>query len=113
MVPLLVYTGDYLQVGTLTLSQLPFLAPSDNPRVVTSNLTSHSFTLSWKDYSTESQPGFIQGYYLYLKSKAGEQCLPGFKKTGLLTGNFYFLAFLSLYSFKILLEIIGKAACSL
>uniref|UniRef100_A0A8D1T2I9 Oncostatin-M-specific receptor subunit beta n=2 Tax=Sus scrofa TaxID=9823 RepID=A0A8D1T2I9_PIG len=63
------------------------LAPSDNPRVVTSNLTSHSFTLSWKDYSTEPQPGFIQGYYLYLKSKAGEQCLPGFKKTGLLTGD--------------------------
>uniref|UniRef100_A0A8C3VMW0 Oncostatin-M-specific receptor subunit beta n=1 Tax=Catagonus wagneri TaxID=51154 RepID=A0A8C3VMW0_9CETA len=65
------------------------LAPSDNPRVVTSHLTSHSFTLTWKDYSTESQPGFIQGYYLYLKSKVGEQCLPGFEKTGLTDDSVY------------------------
>ncbi|XP_059948806.1 oncostatin-M-specific receptor subunit beta isoform X1 [Mesoplodon densirostris] len=57
------------------------LAPSDNPQVVMSNLTSHSFTLSWKDYSTESQPGFIQGYHVYLKPKAGEQCHPAFEKT--------------------------------
>eukprot|EP00069_Balaena_mysticetus_P004006 bmy_17060T0 len=57
------------------------LAPSDNPQVVMSNLTSHSFTLSWKDYSTESQPGFIQGYHVYLKPKAGEQCPPAFEKT--------------------------------
>ncbi|XP_057566231.1 oncostatin-M-specific receptor subunit beta isoform X2 [Hippopotamus amphibius kiboko] len=56
-------------------------APSDNPQVVMSNLTSHSFVLSWKDYSTESQPGFIQGYHVYLKPKAGEQCHPGFEKT--------------------------------
>ncbi|CAK7303244.1 Oncostatin-M-specific receptor subunit beta [Vulpes lagopus] len=55
------------------------LAPSDNPRVVMSNLTSHSFTLSWKDYSTESQPSFIRGYHVYLKSKAG-QCHPGSEK---------------------------------
>ncbi|XP_014637083.1 PREDICTED: oncostatin-M-specific receptor subunit beta isoform X2 [Ceratotherium simum simum] len=55
------------------------LAPSDNPQVVMSNLTSHSFTLSWKDYSTESQPGFIRGYHVYLKSKEGE-CHPGFEK---------------------------------
>ncbi|XP_067586663.1 oncostatin-M-specific receptor subunit beta isoform X2 [Pseudorca crassidens] len=57
------------------------LAPSDNPQVVMSKLTSHSFTLSWKDYSTESQPGFIQGYHVYLKPKAGEQCHPAFEKT--------------------------------
>lgn len=55
------------------------LAPSDNPQVVISNLTSHSFNLSWKDYSIDSQPGFIQGYHVYLKSKA-EQCQPGFEK---------------------------------
>uniref|UniRef100_A0A8C6E3B2 Oncostatin-M-specific receptor subunit beta n=1 Tax=Moschus moschiferus TaxID=68415 RepID=A0A8C6E3B2_MOSMO len=57
------------------------LAPSYNPQVVMSNLTSHSFTLSWKDYPTESQTGFIQGYYVYLKSKAGEKCHHGFEKT--------------------------------
>ncbi|VCW98898.1 unnamed protein product, partial [Gulo gulo] len=55
------------------------LAPSDNPQVVMTNLTSHSFTLSWKNYSTESQPSFIQGYHVYLKSKAG-QCHSGSEK---------------------------------
>ncbi|XP_047587214.1 oncostatin-M-specific receptor subunit beta [Lutra lutra] len=55
------------------------LAPSDNPQVVMTNLTSHSFTLSWKNYSTESQPGFIQGYHVYLKSKAG-RCHSGSEK---------------------------------
>ncbi|XP_010998904.1 oncostatin-M-specific receptor subunit beta isoform X1 [Camelus dromedarius] len=59
------------------------LAPSDNPQVVVSNLTSHSFTLSWKDYSTDSQLGFIQGYYVYLRSKAEKECHPGFKKATL------------------------------
>nr|XP_020145661.1 oncostatin-M-specific receptor subunit beta isoform X2 [Microcebus murinus] len=55
------------------------LAPSDNPHVVTNNLTSHSFTLSWKNYSTKSQPAFIRGYHVYLKSKE-EQCQPGAEK---------------------------------
>ncbi|XP_045042243.2 oncostatin-M-specific receptor subunit beta isoform X2 [Desmodus rotundus] len=55
-------------------------APSDTPQVLIHNLTSHSFTLSWKDYSTDSQPGFVCGYYVYLKSKT-EQCLPEFQKT--------------------------------
>ncbi|XP_044088452.1 oncostatin-M-specific receptor subunit beta [Neovison vison] len=55
------------------------LAPSDNPQVVMTNLTSHSFTLSWKNYSTESQPSFIQGYHVYLKSKAG-RCHSGSEK---------------------------------
>ncbi|XP_045421726.1 oncostatin-M-specific receptor subunit beta isoform X1 [Lemur catta] len=55
------------------------LAPSDNPQVVMNNLTSHSFTLSWKNYSTKSQPAFIKGYRVYLKSKAG-QCHPGAEK---------------------------------
>ncbi|KAM5257770.1 oncostatin-M-specific receptor subunit beta isoform 2-T6 [Hipposideros larvatus] len=55
------------------------LAPSNNPQVTISNLTSHSFILSWKDYSTDSQSGFIQGYYVYLKHTA-EQCHPGFEK---------------------------------
>ncbi|XP_030894200.1 oncostatin-M-specific receptor subunit beta [Leptonychotes weddellii] len=55
------------------------LALSDNPQVVMSNLTSRSFTLSWKDYSIESQPSFIQGYHIYLKSKAG-QCHSGSEK---------------------------------
>ncbi|XP_021572500.1 oncostatin-M-specific receptor subunit beta-like [Carlito syrichta] len=58
------------------------LAPSDNPKVTVDKLTSRSFTLSWKDYSTESQPGFIQGYHVYLKSKAS-QCHLGFKKAAL------------------------------
>ncbi|XP_019592870.2 oncostatin-M-specific receptor subunit beta isoform X1 [Rhinolophus sinicus] len=58
------------------------LAPSENPQVAVSNLTSHSFTLSWKDYSTDSQPGFIQGYHVYLKPKV-EQCHPGFEKVAL------------------------------
>nr|XP_008260351.1 oncostatin-M-specific receptor subunit beta isoform X2 [Oryctolagus cuniculus]XP_008260352.1 oncostatin-M-specific receptor subunit beta isoform X2 [Oryctolagus cuniculus] len=53
------------------------LAPSYNPQVTIKNLTSHSFTLSWEDYSTESQPSFILGYHVYLKSKA-MQCHPGF-----------------------------------
>ncbi|XP_008566724.1 PREDICTED: oncostatin-M-specific receptor subunit beta [Galeopterus variegatus] len=55
------------------------LAPSDNPQVAVSNLTSHSFTLNWNNYPTESQPGFIRGYHVYLKSKA-MQCHQGFEK---------------------------------
>ncbi|XP_036163817.1 oncostatin-M-specific receptor subunit beta isoform X1 [Myotis myotis] len=55
------------------------LAPANNPRVYISNLTLHSFTLSWTDYATDSQPGFIQGYRVYLRSKE-EQCPPGFTK---------------------------------
>ncbi|XP_049718669.1 oncostatin-M-specific receptor subunit beta isoform X1 [Elephas maximus indicus] len=55
------------------------LPPSDNPQVTTSSLTSHSFTLNWKDYSIESQPGFIRGYNVYLKSKM-EQCTSGFER---------------------------------
>ncbi|KAF6126217.1 oncostatin M receptor [Phyllostomus discolor] len=54
--------------------------PSDLPQVLVHNLTSHSFTLSWKDYATDSQPGFIRGYRVYLKSQA-EQCQPEFQKT--------------------------------
>ncbi|XP_036919107.1 oncostatin-M-specific receptor subunit beta isoform X2 [Sturnira hondurensis] len=61
-------------------------APSDTPQVLVYNLTSHSFTLSWKDYSTDPQPGFICGYYVYLKSKA-EQCQPDFQKTVLPDGS--------------------------
>ncbi|XP_032134799.1 oncostatin-M-specific receptor subunit beta isoform X1 [Sapajus apella] len=62
------------------------LAPSDNPHVLVDKLTSHSFTLSWKYYSTESQPGFIQGYHVYLKSKA-RQCHPRFEKAILSDGS--------------------------
>uniref|UniRef100_G1S2U3 Oncostatin-M-specific receptor subunit beta n=1 Tax=Nomascus leucogenys TaxID=61853 RepID=G1S2U3_NOMLE len=62
------------------------LAPSDNPHVLVDTLTSHSFTLSWKDYSTESQPGFIQGYHVYLKSQA-RQCHPRFEKAVLSDGS--------------------------
>ncbi|XP_053513264.1 oncostatin-M-specific receptor subunit beta isoform X1 [Artibeus jamaicensis] len=61
-------------------------APSDAPQVLVYNLTSHAFTLSWKDYSTDSQPGFICGYYVYLRSKA-EQCHPEFQKTVLPDGS--------------------------
>ncbi|KAK2117769.1 hypothetical protein P7K49_004656 [Saguinus oedipus] len=64
------------------------LAPSDNPHVLVDKLTSHSFTLSWKYYSTESQPGFIQGYHVYLKSKA-RQCHPRFEKAVLSDGSEY------------------------
>ncbi|XP_066234814.1 oncostatin-M-specific receptor subunit beta isoform X2 [Saccopteryx leptura] len=53
--------------------------PSDNPRVSISNQTAQSFTLNWKDYSTDSQPGFIRGYHVYLRYK-GKQCHPGFNK---------------------------------
>uniref|UniRef100_A0A8C0XI00 Oncostatin-M-specific receptor subunit beta n=1 Tax=Castor canadensis TaxID=51338 RepID=A0A8C0XI00_CASCN len=55
------------------------LAPSKNPQVVMSNLTSSSFMLSWTSYPTEFQSGFIQGYHVYLKSKE-RQCQPGFEK---------------------------------
>ncbi|XP_042638333.1 oncostatin-M-specific receptor subunit beta [Orycteropus afer afer] len=58
------------------------LAPSSNPKVATDSLTSRSFTLNWQGYSTESQPGFIKGYYVYLKSRM-EQCTPGFKRDNL------------------------------
>lgn len=58
------------------------LVPSTKPQVVMNNLTPHSFTLSWENYPTESQPGFIQGYHVYLKSKA-RQCHPGFEKANL------------------------------
>ncbi|KAM8819655.1 oncostatin-M-specific receptor subunit beta isoform 1-T1 [Rhynchonycteris naso] len=53
--------------------------PSDNPRVFISNQTAQSFTLNWKGYSTDSQPGFIRGYHVYLRYKA-KQCHPGFNK---------------------------------
>lgn len=70
--------GEYFQILTLlTLTSFP--APADNPHVTINNLTFHSFTLSWKDYATDSQPGFIQGYRVYLRSKSG-QCHPGFTK---------------------------------
>ncbi|XP_062067679.1 oncostatin-M-specific receptor subunit beta isoform X2 [Lepus europaeus] len=55
------------------------LAPSYNPQVNIKNLTSHSFTLSWENYSTEYQPSFILGYHVYLKSKA-MQCHSGFEE---------------------------------
>ncbi|XP_069897172.1 oncostatin-M-specific receptor subunit beta isoform X3 [Dipodomys merriami] len=55
------------------------LTPSMNPQVTVKNLTSHSFVLSWTDYSTNDQSGFIQGYHVYLKSK-NRQCQPGFEK---------------------------------
>lgn len=98
---------DNFQITTLFLPQLPFLAPSENPQVAVSNLTSHSFSLSWKDYSTDSQPSFIQGYHVYLKPKE-EQCHPGFEKV-VLSGDFFLL----FHSFQILLfEIMGKAAMS-
>ncbi|XP_076973150.1 oncostatin-M-specific receptor subunit beta isoform X3 [Tamandua tetradactyla] len=58
------------------------LAPSDNPNVIMSHLTPHSFTLSWKNYSTESQPGFIRGYHVYLKPKVGE-CNTDYEKADL------------------------------
>ncbi|XP_006889640.1 PREDICTED: oncostatin-M-specific receptor subunit beta-like [Elephantulus edwardii] len=56
------------------------LAPSDNPLVIIDSLTPHSFSMSWKKHSTESQPGFIKGYYIYLKTKM-DKCSPGFKRT--------------------------------
>ncbi|KAM6222517.1 oncostatin-M-specific receptor subunit beta [Rhynchocyon petersi] len=55
------------------------LAPSDSPVVNISSLTSHYLTLSWQNYSTESKPGFVIGYYLYLKTKTN-QCIPGFQR---------------------------------
>ncbi|XP_023567652.1 oncostatin-M-specific receptor subunit beta isoform X2 [Octodon degus] len=58
------------------------LAPSDSPQVVVRNLTSHSFALSWKAYDTESQSGFIQGYYVCLKSNT-TQCHPDSVRVGL------------------------------
>jgi hypothetical protein len=76
---------------TFFLTQLPFLAPSKNPQVVMSNLTSSSFMLSWTSYPTEFQSGFIQGYHVYLKSKE-RQCQPGFEKA-VLPGNIYFYLF--------------------
>lgn len=45
------------------------LAPLENPNVKIINLTSNSFILSWQNYSSDSQPGFIKGYTVYLKSK--------------------------------------------
>ncbi|KAM5168066.1 LOW QUALITY PROTEIN: oncostatin-M-specific receptor subunit beta [Callospermophilus lateralis] len=55
------------------------LAPLDSPQVNITNLTSRSFAMTWKDYATESQPGFIQGYHVYLKPR-NRQCHPGFEK---------------------------------
>ncbi|XP_055001387.1 oncostatin-M-specific receptor subunit beta [Sorex araneus] len=57
------------------------LAPRENPQVHVTKLAPHSFTLSWENYSPDaaSQPGFIRGYLVYLKSKA-EHCPPRFEK---------------------------------
>ncbi|XP_060046965.1 oncostatin-M-specific receptor subunit beta [Erinaceus europaeus] len=62
------------------------MAPS-NPLVTVGNLTSHSFALSWKNYSldSDSQPGFIRGYHVYLQSK-DKNCHKGFEKTVLSDG---------------------------
>ncbi|XP_029796839.1 oncostatin-M-specific receptor subunit beta [Suricata suricatta] len=62
------------------------LAPSDSPQVHIGNLTASSFTLSWKGWPAEPQPGFLRGYSLYLKSKA-VQCLPGSEKAVLPDGS--------------------------
>ncbi|KAM6156861.1 oncostatin-M-specific receptor subunit beta [Erethizon dorsatum] len=58
------------------------LAPLDSPQVAVTDLTSHSFTLSWKGYDTETQRGFIRGYYVCLKSNA-TQCHPDSVKESL------------------------------
>lgn len=98
---------EHFQTMTVFVPRLSFLAPSHNPHVVVSNLTSHFFTLTWKDYPTDSQPSFIQGYHVYLKSSM-EQCHPGFEKA-VLSGD----TFLFVYPFKMLLfKIMDKAAIS-
>ncbi|XP_017655837.1 oncostatin-M-specific receptor subunit beta isoform X1 [Nannospalax galili] len=61
------------------------LAPLESPEVLTSNLTSHSFTLSWQGYASQFQAGFIQGYRVYLKSKE-MHCHSGWDKV-LLSDN--------------------------
>ncbi|XP_051006887.1 oncostatin-M-specific receptor subunit beta [Acomys russatus] len=45
------------------------LADVKNPEVDIINLTSNSFFLSWQNYDSDSQSAFIEGYYVYLKSK--------------------------------------------
>nr|KAF6490474.1 oncostatin M receptor [Molossus molossus] len=62
------------------------LAPAASPQVAVSNLTSQSFALSWEGYPTGSQPGFIRGYYVYLRPKVG-RCPPGFEKAALPDGS--------------------------
>ncbi|XP_012577345.1 PREDICTED: oncostatin-M-specific receptor subunit beta [Condylura cristata] len=64
------------------------LAPSENPEVFVTDLKPYSFTLHWQNYSanSSSQPGFIQGYHVYLKSEE-KHCHTGFEKAILSDGT--------------------------
>ncbi|XP_045141326.1 oncostatin-M-specific receptor subunit beta isoform X2 [Echinops telfairi] len=64
------------------------LVPLVNPQVTVEKMNAHSFTLSWKDYSTESQHGFIRGYYVYLKPKM-QHCTQEYKKVALTDNSSY------------------------
>ncbi|XP_074851730.1 oncostatin-M-specific receptor subunit beta isoform X2 [Carettochelys insculpta] len=54
------------------------LAPSVDPQIEVTKMTSHSVTLTWDSYPiNESQPGFIRGYHVYVKPMEEECSLKG------------------------------------
>uniref|UniRef100_A0A8C8VEU4 Oncostatin M receptor n=1 Tax=Pelusios castaneus TaxID=367368 RepID=A0A8C8VEU4_9SAUR len=64
------------------------LAPSLNPQQEITVITSHSVTVTWDSYPTnESQPGFISGYHVYVKTGTEECTLKGSTKHVLSDGS--------------------------
>nr|XP_006139540.1 LOW QUALITY PROTEIN: oncostatin-M-specific receptor subunit beta [Pelodiscus sinensis] len=64
------------------------LAPSRNPQVEITELTSYTVTLTWHSYPiNESQPGFIRGYHVYVKTMEEECSLEGSTKHALSDGS--------------------------
>ncbi|XP_065262280.1 oncostatin-M-specific receptor subunit beta [Emys orbicularis] len=64
------------------------LAPRLNPPGEITEITSHTVTITWDSYPiNESQPGFIRGYHVYVKTMEEECSLKGSTKHALSDGT--------------------------
>ncbi|XP_050799704.1 oncostatin-M-specific receptor subunit beta-like [Gopherus flavomarginatus] len=64
------------------------LAPRLNPQGEITEMTSHTVTITWDSYPmNESQPGFIRGYHVYVKTMEEECSLKGSTKHALSDGT--------------------------
>ncbi|CAM4555124.1 unnamed protein product [Lepidochelys olivacea] len=64
------------------------LAPRLNPQGEIAEMTSHTVTVTWDSYPVnESQPGFIRGYHVYVKTMEEECSLKGSAKHALSDGS--------------------------
>ncbi|TFK11723.1 translocon-associated protein subunit gamma [Platysternon megacephalum] len=64
------------------------LAPRLSPQGEITEMTSHTVTITWDSYPiNESQPGFIRGYHVYVKTMEEECSLKGSTKHALSDGT--------------------------